>query len=140
MNNSDSNSNSNNNCNNKINNNDNNKDNKPNESTNNKYNNEFSLDDNLKLKDELFSSEEMELNEDILKDIGFDKGFELEKIDFPEIAIETEDLSIILGLKKDYSTIKDIEKRKKVFKKDIFGFFEEFMDTNEFLELMEYYK
>lgn len=64
---------------------------------------------------------------------------ELLGIEYPEIEIETNDIKLILTLKKDYSKIKDLENRKKEFIKDINDFIDEFVATREFNELMEYY-
>ncbi|OQD58106.1 hypothetical protein MBBAR_29c00570 [Methanobrevibacter arboriphilus JCM 13429 = DSM 1125] len=64
---------------------------------------------------------------------------ELLGIEYPEIELETDDIKLILTLKKDYSKIKDLENRKKEFTKDINDFIDEFVATPEFNELMEYY-
>ncbi|MCL2157635.1 MAG: hypothetical protein FWH54_06405 [Methanobrevibacter sp.] len=68
-----------------------------------------------------------------------DEDIELTEIEFPEIELETEDLIMILTLKKDYSKIKNIEKRKKEFIHDMKNFIDEFASNPEFEELMEYY-
>jgi len=64
---------------------------------------------------------------------------ELSEIEYPEIDLETDDIKLILTLKKDYSKIKDIEDRKKEFIKDMKDFIDEFVANPEFDELMEYY-
>ena len=64
---------------------------------------------------------------------------ELPELEYPEIELETDDIKLILTLKKDYSKIKDIEKRKKEFIKDMKDFINEFVANPEFDELMEYY-
>ncbi|BBL61067.1 hypothetical protein MARBORIA2_16970 [Methanobrevibacter arboriphilus] len=64
---------------------------------------------------------------------------ELLGLEYPEIELETDDIKLILTLKKDYSKIKDLENRKKEFIKDINDFIDEFIATPEFEELMEYY-
>jgi len=64
---------------------------------------------------------------------------EYSEIEYPEIELETDDIKIILTLKKDYSKIKDIEERKKEFIKDMKDFIAEFVANPEFDELMEYY-
>jgi len=64
---------------------------------------------------------------------------ELPEIEYPEIELETDDIKLILTLKKDYSKIKDIEERKKEFIKDMKEFIDEFVANPEFDELMEYY-
>ena len=73
-----------------------------------------------------------------LEDID-DLGIELPEIEFPEIELETEDLMMILTLKKDYSKIKNIDQRKKEFVNDLKDFIDEFASNPEFGELMEYY-
>jgi len=64
---------------------------------------------------------------------------ELLEVKYPEIELETDDIKLILTLKKDYSKIKYLENRKKEFIKDINEFIDEFIATPEFEELMEYY-
>lgn len=64
---------------------------------------------------------------------------ELPELEYPELELETDDLKLILTLKKDYSKINDIKERKKEFIKDIKDFIDEFVANPEFDELMEYY-
>lgn len=61
------------------------------------------------------------------------------EIELPELELETDDLKLILTLKKDYSKIEDIEVRKKEFIKDMKDFIDEFVANPEFDDLMEYY-
>lgn len=63
----------------------------------------------------------------------------IDEIKYPEIELETDDLKVILTLKKDYSKIKDLNKRKIEFFKDLNDFIEEFKNTPESDDLMEYY-
>ncbi|MEE1156269.1 MAG: hypothetical protein U0K80_02525 [Methanobrevibacter sp.] len=58
---------------------------------------------------------------------------------FPEIDLETDDLIMSIEVKKDYSKIKDIDKRKEEFINDLKDFIEEFSQTEESLEFMKYY-
>ena len=58
---------------------------------------------------------------------------------FPEIDLETDDLIMSIEVKKDYSKIKDIDKRKEQFINDLKDFIEEFSQTEESLEFMKYY-
>ena len=44
-----------------------------------------------------------------------------------------------IEVKKDYSKIKDIDKRKEEFINDLKDFIEEFSQTEESLEFMKYY-
>lgn len=64
---------------------------------------------------------------------------ELPELECPELELETDDLRLILTLKKDYSKIEDLEERKKEFIKDMKDFIDEFAANPEFDELMEYY-
>lgn len=57
----------------------------------------------------------------------------------PEITMETDDFKLNLNIKKDYSQIDDLDKRKKVFIKDLKEFIDEFESTEESTELMKYY-
>ncbi|WP_297983812.1 ATP-binding protein, partial [uncultured Methanobrevibacter sp.] len=59
---------------------------------------------------------------------------------FPEIALETDDILMKLIIKKDYSKIKDIKNRKKEFFKDLKLFIEEFEASGESDDLMEFYE
>ena len=68
-----------------------------------------------------------------------DLAIGLPELEFPEIKLETDDLLMILTLKKDYSKIKNIEDRKKEFIKDMEEFINEFTFNPEFDELMKYY-
>ncbi len=65
--------------------------------------------------------------------------FELPEIEFPEIELETDDILMILTLKKDYSQIKNTENRKKEFIKDMKDFIDEFTANPEFDQLMDFY-
>jgi uncharacterized FlgJ-related protein len=73
-----------------------------------------------------------------LEDID-DLAIELPEIEYPEIELETDDLLMILTLKKDYSKISNLEDRKKEFIKDMKEFIDEFVSNPEFDELMNYY-
>ena len=59
--------------------------------------------------------------------------------DYPKIALETDDILMNLSIKKDYSTIEDLDKRKKEFFKDLKEFIDEFESTEESSQLMKYY-
>ncbi|MBE6507959.1 MAG: hypothetical protein E7Z77_00950 [Methanobrevibacter sp.] len=58
---------------------------------------------------------------------------------YPEITLETDDIIMTIALKKDYSQIKDLDKRKEEFMKDLRDFLDEFEQTPESLEFMRYY-
>ena len=60
-------------------------------------------------------------------------------MDYPKISLETEDILMNLTIKKDYSAIDDLEKRKEQFIKDLKEFIDEFESTEESSHLMKYY-
>ena len=59
--------------------------------------------------------------------------------DYPKIALETDDILMNLTIKKDYSYIEDLDKRKEEFIKDLKEFIDEFESTEESSQLMKYY-
>ena len=59
--------------------------------------------------------------------------------DYPKIALETDDILMNLTIKKDYSYIEDLDKRKEEFVKDLKEFIDEFESTEESSQLMKYY-
>ena len=59
--------------------------------------------------------------------------------DFPKIALETDDILMNLTIKKNYSSIEDLDKRKEEFIKDLKEFIDEFESTEESSQLMKYY-
>ena len=58
---------------------------------------------------------------------------------YPEITLETDDIIMNIAVKKDYSTIEDLDERKKEFINDLKAFIEEFSQAEESLEFMKYY-
>ena len=60
-------------------------------------------------------------------------------MDYPKISLETDDILMNLTIKKDYSAIDDLEKRKEQFIKDLKEFIDEFESTEESSHLMKYY-
>ena len=52
-------------------------------------------------------------------------------LEYPEIELETDDLKLIITLKKDYSKEKNLKLRKKQFFNDLESFIEEFRETPE---------
>ena len=58
---------------------------------------------------------------------------------YPEITLETDDLIMEISVKKDYSQIKDLDKRKEEFIKDLHDFIDEFSQTPESREFMAYF-
>ena len=59
--------------------------------------------------------------------------------DYPKISLETDDILMNLTIKKDYSYIEDLDKRKEEFIKDLKEFIDEFESTEESSQLMKYY-
>ena len=60
-------------------------------------------------------------------------------LQYPEIELETDDLKLVITLKKDYSKEENIKLRKKEFFNDLESFIEEFRETPESNDLMLYY-
>ena len=58
---------------------------------------------------------------------------------YPEITLETDDIIMTIAVKKDYSQIEDLNKRKEEFIRDLNDFIEEFSQTQESTEFMRYY-
>ena len=64
---------------------------------------------------------------------------DIDNILLPEINLETDDIIMNIAVKKDYSTIEDLDERKKEFINDLKAFIEEFSQTEESVEFMKYY-
>lgn len=64
---------------------------------------------------------------------------DIDKFFLPEITLETDDIIMTISVKKDYSEIKNLIERKKEFIRDLKDFIDEFDETPESLEFMEYY-
>ena len=58
---------------------------------------------------------------------------------YPEITLETDDIAMTISVKKDYSEIKDLDKRKDDFINDLNDFIKEFSETPESDEFMAYF-
>ena len=58
---------------------------------------------------------------------------------FPELTLETDDIIMELAIKKDYSQIRDLDKRKEQFIRDLHDFIDEFSQTPESREFMAYF-
>ena len=58
---------------------------------------------------------------------------------YPEITLETDDILMTISVKKDYSEIKDSDKRKEEFINDLNDFIKEFSETPESDEFMNYF-
>ncbi len=58
---------------------------------------------------------------------------------YPEITLETDDIAMTISVKKDYSEIKDLDKRKDEFINDLNDFIKEFSETPESNEFMAYF-
>jgi len=58
---------------------------------------------------------------------------------YPELTLETEDIIMTLSIKKDYSQIKDFNKRKEEFIRDLHEFINEFSETPESDDFVRYF-
>ena len=58
---------------------------------------------------------------------------------YPEITLETDDIAMTISVKKDYSQIEDLDKRKEEFINDLNDFIKEFSETQESDEFMAYF-
>lgn len=58
---------------------------------------------------------------------------------YPELTLETDDIIMTISVKKDYSQIKDFDKRKEEFINDLKDFINEFGQTPESDDFMRYY-
>ena len=58
---------------------------------------------------------------------------------YPEITLETDDIIMSISVKKDYSQIKDLDKRKNEFIKDLHEFIDEFSETPESREFIAFF-
>ena len=58
---------------------------------------------------------------------------------YPELTLETEDMIMTIAVKKDYSRIEDLDKRKEEFINDLNNFIKEFSETPESDDFMRYY-
>ena len=58
---------------------------------------------------------------------------------YPNLILEDEKLLLNLIIKKDYSNIDDLNERREELIQDLKDLIEEFSQTNEFNELLDYY-
>ena len=58
---------------------------------------------------------------------------------YPEITLETDDIIMSISVKKDYSEIEDLDKRKEEFINDLKAFIDEFSETPESRAFMAYF-
>ncbi len=58
---------------------------------------------------------------------------------YPELTLETDDIIMTIAVKKDYSKIEDLDKRKEEFINDLNNFIKEFSETPESDDFMRYY-
>ena len=58
---------------------------------------------------------------------------------YPELTLETEDIIMSLSIKKDYSQIKDFDKRKEELIQDLHDFIDEFSETLESDDFVRYF-
>ena len=58
---------------------------------------------------------------------------------YPELTLETDDMIMTIAVKKDYSRIEDLDKRKEEIINDLNKFIKEFSETPESDDFMRYY-
>ena len=58
---------------------------------------------------------------------------------YPELTLETDDMIMTIAVKKDYSRIEDLDKRKEEFINDLNNIIKEFSETPESDDFMRYY-
>lgn len=58
---------------------------------------------------------------------------------YPELTLETDDIIMTIAVKKDYSKIKDFDKRKEKFINDLNEFIREFSETPESDDFVRYF-
>ena len=63
----------------------------------------------------------------------------MEELFYPEITLETDDIIMSISVKKDYSEIDDLDKRKEEFINDLNEFIKEFSETPESKTFMAYF-
>ncbi len=64
---------------------------------------------------------------------------EFEDFLFPELTLETDDISMNLVVKKDYSYLDTIEERKKEFLDDLKSFIKEFDGSPDSIDFFKYF-
>ena len=77
--------------------------------------------------------------QELIKNLEEDNMDDLPDDLYPELTLETEDIIMILSIKKDYSQITDFKKRKEEFIKDLHEFIEEFDETPESDDFVRYF-
>lgn len=85
-------------------------------------------------KEAILDIDNLDLDLDDLEELGL-----LDTSDYPELELETDNLLMTLSVKKDYSKITDKDKRKKEFVKDLHDFINQFAETPESDDFIEYY-
>lgn len=58
---------------------------------------------------------------------------------FPELTLETDDMTMNLVVRKDYSYLDTVEKRKKEFIKDLKSFIKEFDDSPDSIDFFRFF-
>lgn len=100
-------------------------------------------DDNLNFTD--FDDLNLDLTDDDLDFTDFDNdkiennSMESDIDNYPNLILEDEKLLLNLIIKKDYSNIDDLNERREELIQDLKDLIEEFSQTNEFNELLDYY-
>lgn len=78
--------------------------------------------------------DDLDLDFEDLESLGL-----MDDSEFPELELETDNILMNLSIKKDYSEIKDRSKRKKEFIKDLHEFIDQFANTPESDDFINYY-
>lgn len=78
--------------------------------------------------------DDLDLDFEDLESLGL-----MDDSEFPELELETDNILMNLSIKKDYSEIKDRSKRKKEFIKDLHKFIDQFANTPESDDFINYY-
>lgn len=58
---------------------------------------------------------------------------------YPELILETDDIAMTITVRKDYSQIQDLNKRKEEFINDLNDFIKEFSETPESDDFLRYF-
>lgn len=58
---------------------------------------------------------------------------------YPELTLETDDIIMTIAVKKDYSQIQELDKRKEEFIRDLNEFIKEFSETPESDDFVKYF-
>ncbi|MEE0934667.1 MAG: hypothetical protein U0L42_03245 [Methanobrevibacter sp.] len=77
--------------------------------------------------------------QELTRNLDEDKMDDILEDLYPETTLETDDLIMEISVKKDYSQIEDLDKRKEEFINDLKDFINEFSETPESREFMAFF-